>query len=943
MTVLEGLSDSHAALLAVQLCLNGDVSGLPLLKSQFPHTLHLELLFRIILTFLPEITEPEQYIQVIKQLVDDSSAPDRNLDTDVAAIREISEPDARKQVRHLKLLPLRRPHLNIDVSEPPLIQFLIHRAHRIDTEVGLQLYILELVDPFISDSTTLRDWTISVVLPAIRFNYEYHPDNEGALSLELVESLDSRSAVNILLSAVEPHAKGGDVGRDLKGLVGPWMYGHVKSKRRKLDKTDPNSSTDSVEVGWQDVNEWILSTSIRDFHLAIEAVEQWSGPGDINLGDYDGAQDGDLSEDMGRRLMFRYAQAGLASIYALSDGGFGLISGASRILSRVADFTKFDDQLHINSAGIHPLSLHIPELEKVSRQHLLHNMLLNPSNPLTYPTKESISFTDAILVSIRILDQYGRWMSPRAAAELMLLGQADAQFYELRKLLETLNHQHPPPKDWNQVRESLLWLHSWGGSTQPEVPQGLFWKIPLLKLEREIFIAILTAREYNLAADVYLSSSSSTPLPREEIESAVTETIFAAYDNATNGNKTRGGMKRAADLLEAFTPYFPQSVPFQQISSLLSATHALSFYSLTLQHGVPFQPVSIRVHQDPISLIEKVLEQNPKGYTQLDDLLAIGRNLVAAGLPTGMVGTSSDSSPSKAVVSAERRIMSLAIAAAVNASDFDTAYSYVVTRVIPPSLVPGSERGERGHAQGEGEGEDDDISWRSAYNTGRHPPTGKEAQETTTLVSRIARLSQRMELLSLALVLAPAAEYLPEILAVWRRCEEEMSSLQEQEMQEAESWDYQGDRQGRMGMGGGAALPGGFGPSSSELDALDTELERERRARSTRQPQPQRQAQRPGKLSGYEEAPMGLFDVARGAASALRKNAFPLTSATPANSSRSMTNSSGEEGQGAETPRTRKRDVVSNLVTEGLVSGIGWVIGAPAPAPASASGRGSPE
>ncbi|KMQ48835.1 hypothetical protein A7C99_5810 [Trichophyton rubrum] len=940
MTVFEGLSDFHVVLLAVQLCLNGDILGLPLLKSQFPHTLHLELLFRIVLTFLPEITEPEQYTQVIKHLVNGSPPPDCNLEADIAAIREISEPDARKQVRHLKLLPLRRPHINIDASEPPLIQFLIHRAHRIDTEVGLQLYILELVDPFISSSNALRDWTISVVLPAIRFNYEYHPDNEGALSLELIESLDSRSAVNILLSAVEPHSKGGDVGRDLKGLIGPWMYGHVKSKRRKLDnKKSTTSGADLAEVGWQDVNEWILSTSIRDFHLAIEAVEQWSGPGDINLGDYDGAQDEELSEDTEKRLMSLYAQAGLASIYALSDGGFGLISGAARILSRVADFTGFDDRLHINNAGLHPLSLHIPELERVSRQHLLHNMLLNPSNPLTYPTKQSISFTNAILVSIRILDQYGRWMSPRAAAEMMLLGQADAQFFELRKLIETLNHQHPPPRDWAQVRASLLWLHSWGGSTQLEVPQGLFWRIPLLKLEREIFIAMLTAREYKLAADIYLDSPGSMPLPRDEIESAVTETIFASYDNATNGNKTRGGMKRSADLLEAFAPYFPQSVSFQQISSLLSATHALSFYSLTLQHGVPFQPVSIRVHQDPISLIEKVLEQNPKGYTQLDDLLVIGRNLVAAGLPTSKGPAASTASPNQAVVSAGRRILSLAIAAAVNASDFDTAYSYVVTRVIPPSLVPGNERGETGHAQDEDE-VDDDISWRAAYNTGRHPPTGKETQETT-LVSRIARLSQRMELLSLALVLAPSSEYLPEILAVWRRCDEEMSTLQEQEIQEAESWDYQGDQQGRMGMGMGVgvAVPGGFGPSSSELDALDTELERERRARSTRQPQ----LQRPAKLSGYEEAPMGLFDVARGAASALRKNAFPLTSASPANtSSRNMTNnSSGEEGQGVETPRTRKRDVVSNLVTEGLVSGIGWVIGAPAPAPAS--GQGSPE
>ncbi|KAM5473698.1 hypothetical protein MauCBS54593_002496 [Microsporum audouinii] len=940
MTVLEGLSDAHVVLLAVHLCLKGDISGLPTLRHQYSHTLHLELLFRIILTFLPEITEPEQYTPVIKNLVDDSRPPICEIETDVAAISEIPEADARRQVRYLKLLPLRCSHTTIDDSALPLIQFLIHRAHRIDAEVGLQLYILELVDPFISESDILRDWTISVVLPALRFNYEYHPDNEGALSLELIESLDSRSAVNILLSAAERRAKGGDVGRDLKGLVGPWMYGHVKSKRRKLDEKGSDENVNLADAAWQDVNEWILSTSIRDFHLAIEAVEQWSGPGDINLGDYDGLQDQEPSADM-ERLMCCYAQAGLASIYALSEGDFGLISGASRILSRVADLTGFNGRLQISATSLQPLPPDVLELQKVSRQHLLHNMLLSSSNPLTHPTRQSISFADAVLVSIRTLDQYGRWMSPRAAAELMLLGQVDAQLFELRKLLETLNHQHPPPKDWSHIRDSLLWLHNWGGSTQSDIPRGLFWKIPLLKLEREILIALLMSKgecviitrsvfaqfvlteplvhdeEYNLAVDIYLNSSDSTPLPRDEVESAVTETIFASYDNATNGNKTRGGMRRAADILEAFAPYFPQSVSFQQISCLLSATHALSFYSLTLQHGVPFQPVSIRVHQDPISLIEKVLEQNSKGYTQLDDLLAIGRNLVSAGLPAGQP----PSPPSNgAFVSAEKRIMSLAIAAAVKASDFDTAYSYVVTRLIPPSLVPGG-----GDHSKEPE---DDISWRAAYNTGRHRPAVKEAQETT-LVSSISHLSQRMELLSLAMILAPSPEYLPEILAVWRRCDEEMASLQDQEMQEAESWDYQGD-QGRMG---GNGLPGGFGPSGSELDALDTELEHERRARSTRQPQ------RP-KLSGYEEAPMGLFEVARGAASALRKNAFPLTAGSEsASEAQAQAQPQPQPQPEGETTRTRKRDVVSNLVTGGLISGIGWVIGAPAPA----SGQGSPE
>jgi len=37
-------------------------------------------------------------------------------------------------------------------------------------------------------------------------------------------------------------------------------------------------------------------------------------------------------------------------------------------------------------------------------------------------------------------------------------------------------------------------------------------------------------------------------LDRKQVEEAVVEAIFEAYDNASNGNRTRGGMKRAYDM-----------------------------------------------------------------------------------------------------------------------------------------------------------------------------------------------------------------------------------------------------------------------------------------------------------------------------------------------------------------------------------------------------------
>jgi hypothetical protein len=351
----------------------------------------------------------------------------------------------------------------------------------------------------------------------------------------------------------------------------------------------------------------------------------------------------------------------------------------------------------------------------------------------------------------------------------------------------------------------------------------------------------------------------------------------------------------------------------KQIQALIAATHALSFYSLTLQHGVPFQPVSIRVHPDPLSLIEKVLDQNPKSYTKLDDLLSIGRNLVEAGLPTGSsedheshFGATPSTSREDAVVTAERRVMSLAISSALSSNDFGTAYSYILTRLTPPSLLPTASPLTNSNVK-------DDISWRAVYNAGRY--RAPVSTPEPSLQAQITQLSQRMELLSLALTLVPYPDPLPEILGAWRRCDEEMNVLRAQESAEEEIWDAKGDSL--------ATVPGGFGPTDTEQDAFDTKQQHARRVRAQRH------------RSHLEDAPMGLFEVARGAALALQKNAFPLRSAASAAASPDeMTPSSRarepheESSPQSQEGRVRKRDVVSNMVTGGLASGIGWVLGA---------------
>jgi hypothetical protein len=314
-------------------------------------------------------------------------------------------------------------------------------------------------------------------------------------------------------------------------------------------------------------------------------------------------------------------------------------------------------------------------------------------------------------------------------------------------------------------------------------------------------------------------------------------------------------------------------------------------------------------------LVEKVLDQNAKSYTKLDDLLSIGRNLVKAGLPTHLSSSEHESHTSQeqlseedALVTAERRITSLAISSALTSNDFGTAYSYILTRLPPPSMLPTSSSLLTTTVP-------DDISWRAVYNAGRYRSASPNT--SATLQSQITHLSQRMELLSLALTLVPFPDPLPEILGAWRRCDEEMSLLRAREQQEEDVWDAKGDSL--------STVPGGFGPTDSERDAFDTAQQRAARRARARAAMPH---------SHPHEAPMGLFEVARGAAIALHKNAFPLrgaadTSRIPAGAGAAGSGDaersfSPDQGEG----RVRKRDMVSNMVTGGLASGIGWVLGA---------------
>ena len=879
---------------AVRLTSEGDIPALQqLLLSGI---LKSNLILRILLTFLPEGTDPNNYIKLLKNLPHDSFH--RPLDYTKHPQLDISADEACNQVHRLRLTPLALPQYVVEQTDP-LTLFLIHQAYKIEADTGSLTDVVQLLEPFVETSDVLRTWMISSLLPPLRFNYEYYPHSDTPLTLDILERLGNQNAIQTLLSKAAQkttHEERVEVGRDLRGLVGPWMYGETSRKRRKLDQrgeragllslTSPSQasvpSEGRVDDAWSYVNEWIFDLGTRDFSRAVDGFVQWNGPGDVDYGSWGEQLESMAPDDLSRD----YAQAGLAVVYCTDQASMETMIGSHRILLKTASLMNLDEPPDLKRSN-EPIPSGIPAefFGSLSRTCLLHNALLQPQNPLTAPNMYSVSLLNLILSSVYKLLNLGNVKPIKDAAHLCLFGTDHEQMTELRRTLYKLKLEKMDNAVWISVRKQLLWLQDWEkqpGSSTAE-PRGVFSKISKAELENEILRAVLDGGCYNLALEIYCKEGVM-PLSRDRVENTALSAALALYDAASNGNRTRGGVRKASEIISTFHGYFPSSERFAQTAALLSATHAMSFYSLSLQRGVPFQPVNIRAHKDPISLIGKILDQNPRSYTHLDDLLEIGQNLVGAGLSQTEQANPGWVSSEDPEVNARRRITRMAIEAALAEDDFDTAYSYVVNRLSsgghsPEGTIPETR---------------DDLSWRAAFATGRYPLSSSDG-------SAMRRLDQRMEVLAQALLLAPPSA-LSEILQVWQQCELQLTDLIAKDAAEDETWDKKTGQ-----------VPGGFSIDDSQ-----------------RMPK----ARDPVRSALQEEAPMGLFEVARGAASALSKNAFlrgPQKSGLPAttrNRSVDSMEGCGSDGGGTEeTGRLRKRDMVSNMVTGGLASGIGWVIG----------------
>ncbi|KAI1361026.1 Sec39 domain-containing protein [Xylaria arbuscula] len=890
------LSPPRVLLLAVHFAVKSDIQSLAALVAHYPHVLRPELVLRVLLTCLPETLRSTEYVELIKRIEDGDlyEEPDLSIRFDPSSIEDITDAEAAKKTRRLHLLPLAWEHAPAAALQDPVSLFLLHRAHRVDQEAGLLTQLPDLIVPFLQHAPCIRSWTISVLLPSLRRNYEYYPHEPISHTLESFERLDSQEAVGLLLSQTGvreedlPH-----VGRDLRGLIGPYIYNEERwSAPVEESSTGDTTNTYRNCPAWDHVLEWLLTQSSVSWKVTVKAFDQWDGPSDVDLGGYGSEWLDDESQGL---LEQKFARAALASAYLIPEASVDALTGVNSIITKIAALLDQDHcpTLQVASSLLPPFTQ--PEDENfisAKSASLMRNGLLEESNYLTTPNSTSTQLLQVLTLSAFILTKAGAPCNVRRAGELAFLQDEREQKAEASRLIRSFSANGPKNDDkyWIRARNELLWLRDWGaeeayGSTDIRT-YGIFGQLKRDFLEIQCLKAFLANTRYSLARSIY-EDSPDTPLSTEVLQETVVAAAMEAYDNASNPHRGRGGLLKCDDIIHSFPKTLAETHPAStQIESLLRATHGLSEYRLVLKKGEPFTPVVLRVHTDPVSIIEKVLEQNPKSYTNIQDLLDIGSNMVDAGLLTSDKPAEMKTGanpPSDQHTVTRRRITAMCVDAALTEDDFETAYSYVVNRVASdaePQIT-------------------DEYSWKAALQAGKYRRTTRTIKPTHIGTASgnldIRHLEQRIECLSAAVRIAPPAT-LQEILNVFRKCEEELNAaIQAEEAQESE-WDDRGDQQ---------AMPGAFNstvPAGVGKGAI----------RSSRH---------------VEEAPMSLFDLSRASMARAQYNFSALSSLQRSGQSRADGTEGGVDDASGQ-PRARKRDQLREAAVGTLASGVGWLIGA---------------
>lgn len=519
----KSLSAARCILLTIHYASEGNIKALHSFTPTRLDALEPELVLRILLTYLPESLDPQEYRNYVQEVASRLylDVDREEVEVDISPVNDIDEEQAKRKVKKVKLDEIQPPTFPPYAPKDLLTRFLCHRAYKIDAETGLLNLVPSLIEPFLDRNEFLRTWYISVVLPLVRLEFEYYPEDESvSMGLGDFERLDGREGIDFLMLPTKGNGDmnvGSHVARNIKGLVGPWMYGHTDRKRRRLNDDesisphekeesalnnrlrkvalDGVSAEDKTGHDWEYMYRWLVFHAQEDFPLIVDAVDGWDGPGDVDLGGLSpGNTDQYLDEDVQSKLEAQYAQTAFAACYAVQTDTEQTIRGAHSILARLAELLEFipPPDLATSVESLPKIERHAVVLdESQTLADLEPDALLKPEHPLTTPRKETYMLLQMMVYSAYQFSGLGYPISLASVARLHFYASSEDQIFTLRKMLRGLVRSGARKDDaqWTADRAKLMWLWNWGIDAEDHAASngaGVLGKIPRETFEEEM-------------------------------------------------------------------------------------------------------------------------------------------------------------------------------------------------------------------------------------------------------------------------------------------------------------------------------------------------------------------------------------------------------------------------------------------------------------------------
>ena len=191
----------------------------------------------------------------------------------------------------------------------------------------------------------------------------------------------------------------------------------------------------------------------------------------------------------------------------------------------------------------------------------------------------------------------------------------------------------------------------------------------------------------------------------------------------------------------------------------IEATSRICSFNVTSRPGIPISPIEIRLTKDRLSLVSRVLSSNNEAYKHTEVILDLVRKL-------GFKGD----------LAAEVKTLGMISDVALQNEDFDRAYK--INKQIIDSITSLRDGGADVGV------EITEVCWVACYQLGRQP--------------EFEDIQKKLYLLGYALQLCPP-ERIADILAAWRRIDQEDLELRTEELSGTIPFPSRTDRRSRMG------------------------------------------------------------------------------------------------------------------------------------------------